>query len=101
MFFGFESRPDHLLPEDVKVRLEVKRVCSRDRKCRGSMSAQSVINLFNAGHIKDISGIQNESDLNREVFIYWDGSADYGIEEYKCVAEYNGHVYVWYEESNV
>jgi hypothetical protein len=98
MFFGFESRPE-FLPADVKVRREVKRVCTRNKKCRGSMSAQSVINLFIAGHLKDISGIQIEQEsLGKEVFIYWDNSVDYGIEEYKCTTEYNGHTYAWYED---
>lgn len=68
------------------------------KKCRGSVSAQSVINLFIAGHLKDISGIQIEQDgLGKEVFIYEDNSVDYGIEKYKCTVEYNGHTYVWYE----
>jgi hypothetical protein len=98
MFFGFESRPN-FIPQEVKVKREVKRVCSRDKKCRGSMSALSVINLFIAGHYKDISGIRIEPNgLDKEVFIYWDESVDYGIEQYKCVAEYNGHTYAWYED---
>lgn len=98
MFFGSESRPE-FLPTDVKVKREIKRICSRDKKCRGTMSALTVINLFNAGHLKDISGIQIDQDgLGKEVFIYWDGSADYGIEEYKCTADYRGHTYAWYEE---
>lgn len=97
MFFGFESRPE-FLPVNIKVNKEVKRVCTRNKKCRGSMSALSVINLFIAGHIKDISGIQvDEDNLKKEVFIYWDDSVDYGINEYKCVVEYNGHTYSWYE----
>jgi hypothetical protein len=110
MFFGFDERPT-FLPTDTKVRREIKQVCSRDKKCIGSMSALSVINLFIAGHIKDISGIKIEDNsLGREVFMYghhtWvDGfpksvveSVDYGIELYKCTAEYNGHTYAWYEE---
>lgn len=97
MFYGFEYRPK-FLPADVKVKREIKRVCSRDKKCRGSMSALSVINLFNAGHLKDVSGIQIEQDsLDKEVFIYCDDSVDYGVEAYKCTAEYNGHTHAWYE----
>jgi hypothetical protein len=97
MFFGLKSRPQ-FLPANVKVKREFKRICSRDKKCRGSMSALSVINLFIAGHFKDISGIQTEQDsLGKEVFIYWDGSVDYGVGAYKCTAEYNGCTYAWYE----
>lgn len=110
MFFGLAQKPLYL-PDDVKVRREIKRVCSRDKKCIGSMSALSAINLFIAGHIKDISEIKIEdNDLSREVFMYGhhicvDGliksiveSVDYGIEKYKCTADYNGHTYTWYEE---
>lgn len=31
MFFGFESRPE-FLHTDVKVKREIKRVCSRNKK---------------------------------------------------------------------
>ncbi len=98
MFFGYETRPA-VLPADIKVKREVKSVCSRDRKCRGSMSARSIINLFNAGHIADISAIRTTEDsLEKEVYLYWDGTVDYGIKSYKCTAEYRGHTYCWYED---
>jgi hypothetical protein len=41
MFFGFESRPD-FLPQNIKIRREVKCTCSPGKKCRGSMSALSM-----------------------------------------------------------
>lgn len=83
MFFGSETRPA-FLPSDIKVKKEVKQVCSRDKKCRGSMP---IYKKCKCGE-----------EVMFHVFHYWDGTEDFGIESYKCTAEYNGHTYCWYED---
>ena len=83
MFFGFESQPE-FLPDNVKVRREVKRVCTRGKKCKGSM------------HITFKNGYAEST--KDEVFHYWDGSEDVGINSYKCIAEHKGNTYGWYED---
>ncbi len=99
MFFGFETRPI-FIPDNISVRREVKSVCSRAKKCRGSISARAIINLFKAGYIADISTISTSEDsLEKEVYLYWNGTVDYGIKKYKCTVEYVGNTYCWYEDS--
>lgn len=83
MFFGFESRPD-VLPTDIKIQRTAKRVCTPGKKCKGSMYT-----TFKNGYAEETT---------EEVFHYWDGTEDFGVVSYKCIAEYKGHTYGWYED---
>lgn len=97
MFFGFEERPS-FLPRDVKIKKEVKFVCTREKKCSGSLTLRSVLKLYREGHLSDISALDVvNTSPETWVFTYWDGSADHGIKMNKCTATHKNHEYCWYE----
>lgn len=47
-------------------------------------------------HITFKNGYAEET--TEEVFHYWDGPEDFGVVSYKCIAEYKGRTYGWYED---
>ena len=83
MFFGLNSKP--LFLEDVPIKREVRRVCSKDKgKCRGSW-----VRTMEDGS-KKMQFAYYDDDINSVVF-------DDGVCDIKCTAIVHGETICWYE----
>jgi hypothetical protein len=80
-FYGYESKEKLLnvypnFPiDDKKIIREDFTVCSNEKKCRGSFFRDS-----------------------KEVFIYWDGTEDFGRIIKKCSLTIANEEFQWFEE---
>lgn len=83
MFLGLNFRPIGI-PSNIKIKKETKTVSTRGKTCRGSM------------YTTWKNGFPEPSD--KEIFLYTDGTEDYGVEVFRYSFTHEGITYAWYED---